>query len=201
MANLRPRARIVRSIGDQLISGTEAALIELMKNAYDADASEVHISHSRRAAVSKINCLDDSLERVLPDSQDSPTGLAKLSVDKPVSLDVARQLLLPERPVVRRHLAMQRTAVPEASVDEHHDPLPPEDKIWPHRQLSLALTLGDPQAQRELDNKVAPPPLDASPPEGRCKHKLGRLVPFAPDAGHDFRTLLGVKDVCHQVPS
>jgi signal transduction histidine kinase len=35
---LRPRARIIRTIGDQLISGPEAALIELVKNAYDADS-------------------------------------------------------------------------------------------------------------------------------------------------------------------
>lgn len=43
MAKLRPRARIVRTIGDQLISGPEAALIELVKNAYDADSSSVNI--------------------------------------------------------------------------------------------------------------------------------------------------------------
>lgn len=39
----RPRARIIRTIGDQLISGPEAAVIELVKNAYDADASRVDI--------------------------------------------------------------------------------------------------------------------------------------------------------------
>jgi signal transduction histidine kinase len=44
MAKLRPRARIVRTIGDQLISGPEAALIELVKNAYDADSPAVHIA-------------------------------------------------------------------------------------------------------------------------------------------------------------
>lgn len=44
MAKLRPRARIIRTIGDQLISGPEAALIELVKNAYDADAKTVRIS-------------------------------------------------------------------------------------------------------------------------------------------------------------
>lgn len=38
MPKLRPRARIVRTIGDQLISGPEAALIELVKNSYDADS-------------------------------------------------------------------------------------------------------------------------------------------------------------------
>ncbi|MBT9464272.1 sensor histidine kinase [Hydrogenophaga sp.] len=43
MAKLRPRARIVRTIGDQLISGPEAALIELVKNAYDADSPSVSI--------------------------------------------------------------------------------------------------------------------------------------------------------------
>lgn len=39
----RPRARIIRTIGDQLISGPEAAIIELVKNSYDADASYVWI--------------------------------------------------------------------------------------------------------------------------------------------------------------
>jgi signal transduction histidine kinase len=43
VAKLRPRARIVRTIGDQLISGPEAALIELVKNAYDADSPFVKI--------------------------------------------------------------------------------------------------------------------------------------------------------------
>lgn len=40
----RPRARIIRTIGDQLISGSEAAIIELVKNSYDADASRVDIA-------------------------------------------------------------------------------------------------------------------------------------------------------------
>jgi len=38
-----PKARIIRAIGDQLISGPEAAVIELVKNSYDADASYVKI--------------------------------------------------------------------------------------------------------------------------------------------------------------
>lgn len=44
MANLRPRARIIRTIGDQLISGPEAAIIELVKNSYDAEASYAKVS-------------------------------------------------------------------------------------------------------------------------------------------------------------
>jgi signal transduction histidine kinase len=43
LPKFRPRARIVRTIGDQLISGPEAALIELVKNAYDADSPYVLI--------------------------------------------------------------------------------------------------------------------------------------------------------------
>lgn len=39
----RPRARIIRTIGDQLISGPEAAVIELVKNSYDADALTVEV--------------------------------------------------------------------------------------------------------------------------------------------------------------
>ncbi|WP_341236213.1 sensor histidine kinase [uncultured Sulfitobacter sp.] len=42
----KPKARIIRTIGDQLISGPEAAVIELVKNAYDADANFVEIRFS-----------------------------------------------------------------------------------------------------------------------------------------------------------
>lgn len=42
----KPKARIIRTIGDQLISGPEAAVIELVKNAYDADANFVEIKFS-----------------------------------------------------------------------------------------------------------------------------------------------------------
>jgi hypothetical protein len=37
----RPRARIMRTLGDELISSEVVALIELVKNAYDADATRV----------------------------------------------------------------------------------------------------------------------------------------------------------------
>ena len=43
MAKLKPRARLIRTIGDKLISGPEAAIIELVKNSYDADSPYVEI--------------------------------------------------------------------------------------------------------------------------------------------------------------
>jgi hypothetical protein len=42
-AKLRPRARIIRTIGRDLISNEVVALVELIKNAYDADARKVRI--------------------------------------------------------------------------------------------------------------------------------------------------------------
>ena len=54
MAKLRPRARIVRTIGDQLISGPEAALIELVKNAFDADSPVVGITIIPRTAANDL---------------------------------------------------------------------------------------------------------------------------------------------------
>ena len=38
---LRPRARLLRTFGDELISSETVAVIELVKNAYDADATRV----------------------------------------------------------------------------------------------------------------------------------------------------------------
>jgi hypothetical protein len=37
--SLRPRARLLRTIGDELISSEMVAVIELVKNAYDAEAT------------------------------------------------------------------------------------------------------------------------------------------------------------------
>jgi hypothetical protein len=39
-----PRARIIRTIGDRLISGPEAAVIELIKNSHDVDASFARVT-------------------------------------------------------------------------------------------------------------------------------------------------------------
>jgi len=41
---LRPRARLIRTIGKDLISNEVVALVELIKNAYDADAKKVRIT-------------------------------------------------------------------------------------------------------------------------------------------------------------
>lgn len=40
---LRPAARIIHTIGQQLIRDAEAAVMEMVKNSYDADAKSVHI--------------------------------------------------------------------------------------------------------------------------------------------------------------
>lgn len=42
-AKLRPRARLMRTIGDELISSEPVAIIELIKNGYDADATRIHV--------------------------------------------------------------------------------------------------------------------------------------------------------------
>nr|WKF58750.1 C4-dicarboxylate transport sensor protein DctB [Paraburkholderia busanensis] len=59
MAKLRPRARIIRTVGDQLITGPEAALIELVKNAFDADSPSVTI-------------------KIVPRSPEYPDGLIRV---------------------------------------------------------------------------------------------------------------------------
>jgi len=42
-ARMRPRARIIALIGDELISDEPVAVVELVKNAYDADAAHVSV--------------------------------------------------------------------------------------------------------------------------------------------------------------
>src|SRR6516225_5072415 len=42
-SKLRPRARLIGLIGEDLISDEAVAVVELVKNAYDADASRVSV--------------------------------------------------------------------------------------------------------------------------------------------------------------
>lgn len=68
----RPRARIIRTIGDQLISGPEAAVIELVKNAYDADASRVVVKFipPLELGAGRITVSDDGHGMTIADIQD-----------------------------------------------------------------------------------------------------------------------------------
>nr|VFK17197.1 MAG: hypothetical protein BECKLFY1418C_GA0070996_102928 [Candidatus Kentron sp. LFY] len=47
-AKMRPRARIINLIGNELISDEPVAIVELVKNAYDADATEVEVRFEGR---------------------------------------------------------------------------------------------------------------------------------------------------------
>ncbi|MFD4911735.1 ATP-binding protein [Streptomyces virginiae] len=46
MPTLRPRARLLHTIGTELISSETVAVVELVKNAYDADANGVVLCFS-----------------------------------------------------------------------------------------------------------------------------------------------------------
>ena len=45
-AIMRARARLISLIGDELISDEPVAVVELVKNAYDADAKTVRVAFS-----------------------------------------------------------------------------------------------------------------------------------------------------------
>jgi signal transduction histidine kinase len=50
-AKMRPRARIISLLGEELISDERVAVVELVKNAYDADASRVEVRFEGRNPV------------------------------------------------------------------------------------------------------------------------------------------------------
>ncbi|MCX6924743.1 MAG: ATP-binding protein [Verrucomicrobia bacterium] len=60
-AKMRPRARLIGLIGDELISDEPVALVELVKNAYDADADKVTVKFEgeRVERPDKITVADD----------------------------------------------------------------------------------------------------------------------------------------------
>lgn len=58
--NFKPRARLIRTIGDKLVSGPIAAIVELVKNAHDADSptSTIKFLSNNSKHVTQIELLD-----------------------------------------------------------------------------------------------------------------------------------------------
>lgn len=66
---------------------------------------------------------------MLPGPKHHPTGVCKGSVDGAVPGDVSLELRSPVVRVRLRLVAVDRTAVPEAAVDEHREARPREDNV------------------------------------------------------------------------
>jgi signal transduction histidine kinase len=94
--SLRPRARLLRTIGDELISSEMVAVIELVKNAYDAEATFVLVRFREPLEVGKgmIEVIDNgngmSLD-IIKNSWMEPATLLKKSNKKSPALN--RRLL------------------------------------------------------------------------------------------------------------
>ncbi|WP_299252924.1 sensor histidine kinase [uncultured Aquimarina sp.] len=57
--NIKPAARLITTIGEDLIGDSYAAIIELVKNSFDADASDVNITFEYEDEALLIEILDD----------------------------------------------------------------------------------------------------------------------------------------------
>lgn len=84
----KPRARLLQLLGDQLIGSSKLAVFELVKNAYDADASEVSITLGDLGTADPwIMVEDDGVGMSLDTIQNvwlvpTPVGLEALQVGK-----------------------------------------------------------------------------------------------------------------------
>ncbi|NQU38915.1 MAG: ATP-binding protein [Lentisphaerae bacterium] len=58
---IRPPSRLIRTIGSELIKDSQAAIIELVKNAYDADASRCEVELSVYSSAEKDGLLKISV--------------------------------------------------------------------------------------------------------------------------------------------
>ncbi|USI68224.1 ATP-binding protein [Lactococcus petauri] len=66
-AHFEPKGRLLMSIGRDLIKDSSAALVELVKNSYDADASEVEVKYVKDAGYEKI-VVKDNGQGMSPDT-------------------------------------------------------------------------------------------------------------------------------------
>jgi len=90
MVKLRPEARIVKTLGENLIKDNYAAIIELIKNGYDADATEVEVKF--------INFVDEDKAKI--EIRDNGHGMSFDTVKKrwliPGTSDKAKRRISPK---------------------------------------------------------------------------------------------------------
>lgn len=76
----RPKARLIRTIGDEIVSSPKVAMIELIKNAYDADATRVLIRLTGDDGGDVLEIADDGVgmsEKTVLDDWMVPATIAK----------------------------------------------------------------------------------------------------------------------------
>ena len=105
----RPRARVLQLLGDELIGSARLAVFELVKNAYDADASKVVVS-LELASQKEIDFTGRKLDTTDVDMTHEP-GITVIDDGEGMTLDVLRSVwLVPgDDHRQRERLANQRT--------------------------------------------------------------------------------------------
>jgi hypothetical protein len=99
---LRPRARILRTLGDELISSEIVAVIELVKNAYDADAKKVIVAFSNPTEETpKIEIVDNGNGMSLDVIQNSWMEPATLSKKRNPRSEIEKRRVLGEKGIGR----------------------------------------------------------------------------------------------------
>ncbi len=86
--HLRPSARLQRYLGQELIADPNLAVIEFVKNAYDAGASDVSIEFSIAAPESSLMISDNGVGMTLPEFESNwmQPGFSTKSPDAPAAL-------------------------------------------------------------------------------------------------------------------
>jgi hypothetical protein len=127
---------------------------------------------------------------MLPQPHDLPAGPTEVPRVTPIPFAVTPELRAPEGGVALGLRAVPRTAVPEAAVDEDHEPPRPEDEVGPHPER---LTPDVAPAHGLL-----PPPARPAlgPQDGRQGSFGGGVAPTA-HLGHQGAALGAGIDVRH----
>ena len=135
-------------------------------------------SGSIEHAEAGLDSITDFVGRLVrPEAQRPPPRFAEQLNLTQIALPVTSDLRLPVVAIVLRHGAVLRTTMPEAAVDEDHDPLSREGDIDPYRPLACADGIVDTEAyasrmeessHRDLRPSIATP-IRAHAPACSCR--------------------------------
>lgn len=76
---------------------------------------------------------------MLPDSENRPTGLAEPPLVLKIPCNVTFELRDPVFTVSPRDSLVLWTAMPETTIDEHREPMPAKNDVWPDASPVLQL--------------------------------------------------------------
>ncbi len=169
MAKFKPQARLLSQLGDQLIKNESIALIELVKNAYDADANKVSIS------IDNVDSENDSTITIKDDGIGMPLNIVQNVWLEPGSNHKAKLIAESQKTKKYHRLPIGEKGIGRFGVHKLGNVIEMTTKSENSKEVFIRIDWTEFSEHRYLDD-VPITIIERETPEVFCNNTTGTLI-------------------------